>query len=161
MKTTKRIIAAVLMVMTLLSVLAFPASAEYVNDFPHFPVANIDYANVYKPQAVAVQRFLMSYKAEYRDDIVAHKGANGYFGTATERCTKKFQALKGLTNDGRVGPATWTEIGNNLNEVGVDSVGPVFYCNGYMVLFIVTQNNRSGYAAQLNNGNLTEIFYYI
>lgn len=159
----KRKFLVALAIVMLVAAIAFPASAAetYVNDFPHFPLANPDYANVYKPQTVAVQRFLMCYDDTYRARLAAHHGTDGYFGSETTSVTKLYQKGKGLSQDGRVGPATWTAIGDDLTEIGVDSIGPVFFLNGYHVLYIVPQNNRSGYVAKTDAGGITSIFYYI
>lgn len=46
--------------------------------------------------------------------LLFRSGVDGYFGAATEAATKNFQRLYGLEADGKVGPATWDKIDDQL-----------------------------------------------
>lgn len=145
----------------LMSVMAIPVSAASADDFPHFPLANSDYSNVYLPQTVAVQRFLMCYDDDFKARLETHNGTDGFFGSETTAVTKEYQGRKGLSKDGRVGPATWTSIGIDLHENGEDSIGMTYRVRGYLVLYIRSLNGRSGYSAVTDSGASTNIFYYL
>lgn len=160
MKRIMSILLVAVMVAVFTAVPAMAAEAS-TSDFANFPATGSQYASTYKAQTVAVQRFLMCHSTYNSTRLSANGGTDGYFGTMTTTVTKEYQDEKDLTIDGKVGPATWTSIGNNLTEVGVDSIGPVFKHKGYDVLIIGSDSNGTGYMACTDKSTVTGVFYYI
>ena len=163
MKFSKRILTMCLIAILALSCAVVPVAAAAttrLTDFYNFPQASR--GTTYKPQTVAVQRFLMSYDDEYWGPVLdRHGGTDGKFGDKTFEFVKEYQALKELNKkDGVVGPETWTQICYDINEVGVDSIGPVFYCNKYDVLYTDVDSTGNGYVAVTDSSDWTRIFYY-
>lgn len=52
------------------------------------------------------------------DGYLSHGSIDGKFGPGTRDATKKWQARYGLTADGRVGPATWRKLDDQLRTAG-------------------------------------------
>lgn len=159
MKRVLKTILAVLMVMVITVVPVMAVGSD--SDYAKFPATGSQYANTYKAQTVAVQRFLMVHRTDYRERLTENGGTDGYFGSMTTTITKEYQREKSLSVDGKVGPATWSMIGSQLVEVGVDSVGPVQRHNGYNVLIIISDGVGVGYIACTDKNTSTSIFYYI
>lgn len=161
-KNMKRVLKTILAVLMVMVITVVPVMAAGSNsDYAKFPATGSQYANTYKAQTVAVQRFLMVHKRSYATRLAAKGGTDGYFGEETTNVTREYQEERNLVIDGKVGPATWTMIGSELVEVGVDSVGPVQRHNGYNVLIIISDGVGVGYIACTDKNTSTSIFYYI
>ncbi|HEY4503916.1 MAG TPA: peptidoglycan-binding protein [Candidatus Paceibacterota bacterium] len=71
-------------------------------------------------EVTALQKFLAKDPAIYPEGI-----ANGFFGPATERAVKRFQAKYGISQLGRVGPATRAKLKEVSTPVGtIPAVAP-------------------------------------
>jgi peptidoglycan hydrolase-like protein with peptidoglycan-binding domain len=58
----------------------------------------------------ALQAFLLSTFPSYAGPIKSSGGADGVFGSGTQRVVKEFQSRSRLTADGVVGPHTWQSL---------------------------------------------------
>lgn len=91
-------------------------------------------------------------KGERNDDFPLVKGSTGFrvielqrrlglqvdgiLGAAGERAVKGFQASRGLTPDGKVGPATWTELTRKVNLMAYKDTATLYTApdRGYVLL---------------------------
>lgn len=118
MKTMKKTVMLVLVVVMLLSVMVLPASAvgdpyySHVSGFVE--LYNGSTANAY---IRAAQAFLYHYPYT-QTTIISGDGIDGGYGNATQSAVKIYQEKKWPYDstqwDGRVGPKTWAKIAGDL-----------------------------------------------
>lgn len=117
MKSFKRMLSLVLVLMMLFAVLVIPASAlepdwiaYFRNNFPTTKQSSYQarYASV-------IQRFLVCYP-DTTELIEQSGGVDGAFGNGTTTAVKIYQADCELSADGSVGPQTWAAIANTLTD---------------------------------------------
>lgn len=157
-----RRITTVLLLIILVFLLSVPvvAAQNPVNVYANFPTTGPQYSGTYKAQTVAVQRFLMSINSYNQSRLSQNGGTDGLFGAMTADITKEYWTANGLSADDIVGPATWAQIGTELTEVGVDSIGPVIYHNRKDILIVGSDSYGVGYMAVTDKRTVTSIFYY-
>ena len=144
MKTMKKALVFVLVLVMMISIMALPASAKlsttYFSDVSGFvELYNGSLANGY---IRALQAFLYHYPYT-RATTISGGGIDGGYGSATESDVKIYQQKKWPYNknewDGRVGKEcskTWTKIANDLSE-GEATMEHVYLCyNGNHVMFV-------------------------
>ncbi len=138
MKTSKRIIAAVLMVMMLASVMVLPALATTYETIrkacASFPT--IRYENYYAEHHVALQRFLQAFGGNceaylMNADKNGNGGVDGYFGYWSSEALKAYQSARSLESDGHAGPATREQISRDMAYEEGNHYGLIeLYTNG-------------------------------
>ncbi len=119
MKTSKRIIAAVLMVMMLASVMVLPAAAadvDWCKRISTFKEISKSTGGSAPGYTIPLQNFLSEYRDDYCSILAQAGGIDGNFGQATEKCVRDYQDQRGLKVDGFVGSKTWYAIGENLED---------------------------------------------
>lgn len=135
MKHMKRAFCLMVVVVMMMSIIAFPASAstsldeKLLNDFPTFPVLQMNSSGGY---VRLLQRFLYvcptTHETIYNTNNTNH-GIDGSFGSRTRQAVIEFQTLAlGLSQaDGIVGRNTWTVIYSFLNHY---QAGKYYYYDG-------------------------------
>lgn len=123
MKYLKKALCLMVVVVLMMSIIAFPASASttldsrLLDDFPGFPVLRLNSSGEY---VRLLQRFLYvcpaTHEAIYNTNSTNH-GIDGGFGTVTDGAVRTFQLSQfGASGvDGVVGEDTWEAIYRWLN----------------------------------------------
>lgn len=117
MKSFRRVLAIVLLVVAMVSVLAIPASAandiDWGSKFRNFRQTST--GNYIYGYACAAQSFLLGYNQT--SSIISNSGGvDGMFGSETARATKIFQGKCYLAADGIIGPDTWGAMENYMGK---------------------------------------------
>lgn len=164
MKLNKRIISLVLVLVMFVVGMAVPVSAATSN-FYHFPLVTESMGGGYMAAAVAVQKFLMLFKADYASRLMQNGGTDGFFGRESASLTASFQHSYGLVSDGKVGSKTWLKIEAFMRAESDPDVGGVTYTlDGNSVYKrnrnVISYPYSNGYAAYDQEGNPTVPFYY-
>lgn len=164
MKYTRRIISLVLVMVLFVGCISVPVSAT-MSDFYYFPLVTQSMGNGYMAAAVAVQKFLLLFSANYATRLLQSGGADGFFGATSAAVTKSFQTSTGLYADGKVGSATWLKMEYYLGVRSNPSVGGVvYYLNGNSVYStdqkVISYPYSNGYCAYDQAGYATVPFYY-
>lgn len=163
MKSTKRMVAIVLVLVMAIPIMVMPASAAINSDFYHFPLVTESMGNGYMSAAVAVQKFLMLYSSISYNRVYASGGTDGYFGSGSASAAVYFQSQEGLTNDGKIGYFSWGKICELLSyKTGIDSGASYYYLRNNSGAYI--PDNRviveaGGYRSVNYQGLTKEIFY--
>lgn len=135
MKHMKRALCLMVVVVMMMSIIAFPASAsttvygKLLEDFPTFPVLQVNSSGGY---VRLLQRFLYvcprTHETIYNTNNTNH-GIDGGFGNRTKQAVIEFQTLVlgSSQADGIVGKNTWTAIYSILDHY---QAGKYFYYNG-------------------------------
>lgn len=141
MKQTRKIFAAILVLIMVVSIMVQPAYAAEVSGthLYYFGKFNrVPPSKNYQVAAVAVQKFLMLYGNSYAQALKTY-GTDGYYGSTTETQVKRFQcqecphggtSTQETTNSnyGVVDTATWKAIAANLQvDELIDTAGARFY----------------------------------
>ena len=71
---------------------------------------NADGSAMVDPNVLVFQSMMNTLKI--RDDDGRELVEDSHYGKRSEQACKRFQKLRGLTVDGKCGPATWDEIAN-------------------------------------------------
>lgn len=165
MKLNKRIFSLVLALVVLVVGMTVPAFAA-TSDFYYFPLVTQSMGGRYMAAAVAVQKFLMLFSANYASRLKQSGGTDGFFGAESASITKSFQGSYGLTADGKVGSNTWLKIEAFMRpeEYSPDVGGTAYTLNGNSVYskskIVISFPYSNGYAAYDEDGNPTVPFYY-
>lgn len=164
MKLVKRMISLVLVVAILAVGMAVPVSAA-TSDFFHFPLVTESMGGGYMAAAVAVQKFLMLFSANYATRLMQSGGTDGFFGPTSASVTRSFQTSYGLQVDGKVGSNTWLKIEALMQPESAYDVGGIVYTlHGNSVYSkdkkVISYPYSNGYAAYDQDGKPTVPFYY-
>ena len=159
MKTCKRMIALMLVVVMMMAMLAVPASAATIltvnwkGEISTFPARNrdtdTDDADGYVEM---LQRFLRTYSHTSKA-MIDVGGVDGSFGPGTEKVVIAFQVYKNLSADGRVGPMTWSKISTCLtqSDAYINCLSPASSLDRRVIL--LRQNNSTVYMHTYDNFN--------
>lgn len=156
---------AIMLVLTMmLSVVAFPASAAlgsgWSTEFATFPVLRRTNSGTYPGYTKALQRFLMCYNDNFKRVLEQNGGIDGRYGGNTEDVVIAYQIAEGLSNDGVVGPGTWTQISNNLSVSESNAQRYVFSIRNQPVIRVDRiMYPTYTYLYYLENGSLGGVFH--
>lgn len=142
MKSGKRILAVILVLVMAVTMLALPVAASgatWAGYFRNFRMTSR--YNYIAGYASAVQSILMGYDST-SDMISESGGVDGMFGASTAEAVAIFQRGRGLDDDGIVGPDTWEAMARYLSG------------NGYTLY----SGNRK--AIQITSGSSLYKFHY-
>lgn len=127
MKLVKKTIAAVVVIIAIMSVFAIPASAassdaDWQARIAGFSAISIADTNTKPGYTGALQVYLVHYGGSCASYIGQMAGVDGWFGNGTESAVITYQTAKGLHNSnkypnvelGAVGTDTWNVIGGTL-----------------------------------------------
>lgn len=141
MKKTRKIFAAILALIMVVSIMVQPAYAAAVSGthLYYFGKFNrVPRSDNYQVAAVAIQKFLMLFGDSYAQALKTY-GTDGFYGPTTETQVKRFQyqerphggtSTQETTNSnyGIVDTPTWKAIAANLQvEELIDTAGARFY----------------------------------
>lgn len=113
-KTKKRILSAitsVLLVSTMLACTVMTASASGL--WSDGSMNTTQQSDTLNGNAYGIQTILYRLGSSV---LTSSSDVDGYFGPDTLSAVKEYQKKKGLTNDGIVGPKTWTKLGEELTH---------------------------------------------
>lgn len=122
MKTTKRIMSLMLVLVMMLSMMALPVSAANDPNFANFP--GVWGSTQYSVATVAVQKFLMLYGDSLAKKLMPSGGADGICGGKTVECIQTFHTREGLYDEdddayGTIDQASWIRIGQKLEDTEI------------------------------------------
>lgn len=155
MKSFKRALSLVLLLVMMVSILVIPASAAsfaMVSRFRGFRQTST--GNYISGYASAAQSFLLGYSGT--SSIIANSGGvDGMFGAKTAEAAAIFQRNQGLADDGIIGPDTWGAMGSYLSEStsgstttfrvgGRSAISAVYSSSTYNFYYHNTSGSRSG-----------------
>ncbi len=154
MKMVKKAVTLVIVMVMLVSILVFPASAASLStqvrsEFGSF--ATVHWDNTYSGYTYALQRFLQCANQAYATYLKNgrtgdYTGVDGFFGEGTNNALVAYQGNRGLTADGWAGYNTWMRIADDMQETAYYTYRLLTINNkAVMVVFMEATNNYPSY----------------
>lgn len=164
MNRFKRFFALMLVLTMMVSVMVVPASAAlgagWSAEFATFPVLRRSNSGSYPGYTKALQRFLMCYDDNFKRVLEQNGGIDGKYGGNTEDVVTAYQIAEGLSNDGVVGPGTWTQIANNLSISENNAQRVIFSVRNQPVIRVdKIMYPTYTYLYYIENGRLGSVFH--
>jgi len=158
MKSFKKSLSFVLLLVMMVSIFVIPASAAspaMVSRFRGFRQTSV--VNYIAGYASAAQSFLLGY-GPTSSIINGSGGVDGIFGAKTAEAAAIFQRNQGLADDGIIGRDTWGEIGSYLSESTSGSTS-TFRVGGRTAITAVYSSSTYNFYYHNTNGTRGALFH--